>query len=170
MLQIIKSIFSPPKPERPVGPILRFQRSGDYQLGLVNSLQDDHARLIELYTEINAALGKKRYRAVSEKLNTFQSALSSHLLQESFSLYNALRVAYRDKPEKCDEMAEAENSMKSIGAAVKNFCIRWIERPVTSATAEKFHKELTEIGAELLKRVQYEESTLYPQYEALKKK
>ena len=122
----------------------------------------EHKALLSLYGEILAAAKADDTKLTKLKLHKFKDLFGGHLIKENVSLYTYLRHSIEDT-----DTSEIVNGMKSemygIGKEVNSFL-----RHYTNEHAEidkAFIEKLEGLGSALVRRIENEESHLYPVYQ-----
>lgn len=133
---------------------------------LVKNLKLDHQNLLNLYTKIITDTKDQKYSTIVGQLQKFKSEFSSHLNTENIKFYGYLEQQLEQGTQELKEMREYRKNMRGIERAVNKFLDTWIESGVDATTAIQFHEEANQIAGALVARIESEESTLYPIYDA----
>jgi len=133
---------------------------------LIAGLKGDHQTLLSLYRETKSAFDAKRYKAVSEKLDKFRSALQAHLLTENIRLYIYLSHMFKTDETNFELIRGFRREMDDIAKTALNFLRKYEAIGVDPELAPSFEKDFDIIGQVLGTRIQKEESVLYPLYVA----
>lgn len=135
-----------------------------YSPDLVGKLKDDHKALFTIFGQIQKASDSGNYPVITKKLKEFKIALTDHLLAENVSLYIYLGRSF-SHDEMNDQLVKGfKSEMNQIAKVVMAFLTKYETIGVNKDLAATFDKELEEIGAALVERINREESTLYPLY------
>lgn len=133
-----------------------------HDVNLIHTLTSEHRMLLAIYRRIEATYNKKQYSALPSLLLEFKDLLTGHLLKENVSLYVYLKYSLIDDPSNFELMQSMQNEMSTIGRIVFRFL-----KMATSENVqydENFKREFDSIGLALVRRIQNEESMLYPIY------
>ena len=135
-----------------------------YKPGLVEELQAEHRKLIELYQRLVAAHQCGDYDASIAHLKYFTYALRAHLLKENVHLYVYLKHALRHDQELANVMAGMRGEMGRIGRTLNDFVMRYTSSPWDAEARKNLLGELSTISEILMHRIRHEEDVLYPMY------
>jgi hypothetical protein len=135
-----------------------------YYADLVPELLDDHQVLLGLFTEVTQTYEAKDYERLPTMLGEFGSLLRGHLLKENIKLYIYLQHALADDPENSALMQEFRTEMHGISKTVSKFLKHYSEEDWGEQRRAEFGTDLGAIGKVLVKRIETEESVLYPLY------
>ena len=133
---------------------------------LVTDLKNDHPHLLGLYTSVLESIDKAQYAKITGQLETFKIDFNAHLTAENIKFYGYLEQVLREEDNGTDyaNMRKFRREMNSIANAVNKFLNNWITAGIDSTNVVEFKTELEGIGAALVKRIESEETTLYPIY------
>lgn len=137
-----------------------------YDPALLNQLTDDHKALLALYMEIKAQFEASNYKTVSEKLVDFRSALQGHLLTENVRLYIYLNHIFESDDTNAELIHGFRKDMDRIAKVAMGFLKKYEEIGVDQDLAAHFATDFATIGEVLTKRIEKEETILYPLYSA----
>jgi|SRR3989344_746495 len=135
-----------------------------YDRGLIPKLVSDHQTMLGMYNQILAAVSAQNPALVKTKLADFRGALQEHLLTENVKLYIYLTKQLADDEVNAQIINEFRHEMNGIAQVVMAFVRRYSDSELNAVSLIAMKKELEEIGAALVKRIQREENTLYPLY------
>ncbi|WP_303901238.1 hemerythrin domain-containing protein [Thiohalomonas denitrificans] len=135
-----------------------------YDPALVNSLEQDHQKLLRIYTAIKEAFDAGDYETVSARLNEFRAVLQGHLLTENVRLYIYLDRQLAGDDTNSDLIHGFRREMDGIGKDVMNFLKKYETIGVDIDIATAFIRDFEAIGKVLVDRIEREEATLYPLY------
>ena len=133
---------------------------------LVAQLKDDHKALIGLYMEIKSLFEAENYKAVSKNLGDFRTALQGHLLTENVRLYIYLDHMFQMDEINSELIRGFRKDMDGIAKVAINFLKKYEEIGVDQDLAIRFADDFSTIGEVLTKRIEKEETILYPLYTA----
>ncbi len=136
----------------------------NYYPDLVPELLDDHQILLGLFTEVTKTYEAKDYARLPGLLSEFGSLLRGHLLKENIKLYIYLQHALANDPENSALMQEFRTEMHGISKAVTKFLKHYSVEDWGEQRRSAFGDDLGAIGKVLVKRIETEESVLYPLY------
>jgi len=129
---------------------------------LVASLKNEHNAVLQIFNKIQHAMQVKDYGKIKPLFMDFKTGLTSHLLKENTRFYPFLEK--RLDGDNKDLMVEMRKDMSGIGKTVMEFLRKYTEGGVSQIRADVLQKELNELGAILMKRIEQEENDLYPLY------
>ncbi|HVG62229.1 MAG TPA: hemerythrin domain-containing protein [Hyalangium sp.] len=130
---------------------------------LIATLKQQHQELVRLVGEMNVVLERGDEAAVFAVLSSLSQALRTHLALEDREVYPALvRAAEASGDAKMLETARLfADNMQRITESLKDF----LARHETSFHLERFRTGWSTLSGVLAKRIESEETTLYPLYE-----
>lgn len=135
-----------------------------YSPDLIGELTGEHRQLLELYGDIRAVFEQEKFEAVSELLDHFRGILQGHLLTENIRLYIYLERNFSRDEINAELIREFRREMDGIGKTVMNFLRKYEAIGVDRDLAAAFGRDFDELGKVLTRRIEREESTLYPLY------
>ncbi len=136
-----------------------------YDSCLIPELENDHARLVNLFGEIwSDCFLKKDYKKMAAKLDSFKYEFQSHILKENVKFYVYLEQNLADDAHSLDIIKEFRRDMNGIANAVIKFCRKYNEPKLSAELAAEFEEDYNNIGSALTKRVTLEERDLYILY------
>ncbi|HNQ49556.1 MAG TPA: hemerythrin domain-containing protein [Hydrogenophilus thermoluteolus] len=136
-----------------------------YDPSLVPSLIADHRKLLEIFDKVGEALKQKDSGLLKERLEEFEDVLRGHLLTESVRLYVYLQHSLQGDEWNAALINDLRREMQHIGKAVIDYLQKYRETfEWNDIVWENFAAESAKIGNVLAKRIQTEESVLYPLY------
>ncbi|MBK6742437.1 MAG: hemerythrin domain-containing protein [Hydrogenophilales bacterium] len=98
-------------------------------------------------------------------LAQFGDALRGHILKENIRLYVYLKHSLQGDEDSTAIVHQFSREMHHIGLAVTDFLTRYTgDRNWDDAQWSVFERDLKEVGAVLTRRIETEESILYPLY------
>jgi hypothetical protein len=130
---------------------------------LIATLKQQHQELVRLVGEMNAVLERGDEAAVFALLSSLSQVLRAHLTLEDREIYPALvRAAEASGDAKMLDTARLfADNMQRITESLKDF----LARHETSFHLERFRTGWSTLSGVLAKRIESEETTLYPLYE-----
>lgn len=130
---------------------------------LIATLKQQHQELLRLVGQMNAVLERGDEAAVFAVLSSLSQVLRAHLALEDQEIYPALvRAAEASGDAKMLETARLfADNMQRITDSLKEF----LARHETSFHLERFRTGWSTLSGVLAKRIESEETTLYPLYE-----
>ena len=132
---------------------------------LVPELLGDHKSLLGQFKEIVQATGQRDSAAVVAQLSRFGDDLRGHILKENIRLYVYLKHSLQSDEDSLEIMHGFSREMHQIGRAVTDFLHRYTHEGVWDEVHwVVFERDLKAVGGVLVKRIQTEESLLYPLY------
>ena len=141
-----------------------------YHSELVPELLDDHKQLLKLFTEIGQEYAAERFTQLPLLLRDFGTLLREHLLKENVKLYIYLKHTLADDPESAALTQGFRSEMHGINRTVTRFLSHYILDEWDEQRRKQFGADLDAIGKVLVKRIETEESVLYPLYQPPKPK
>lgn len=134
-----------------------------YDAELIPALLDDHAQLGDLFARIGQAHEARDFAAVRELLGTFKSRLQAHVLVENVRFYNYVEQSLAGDETNAQLMRSFRRDMNTIVRQVLEF-VRKYEEASSAAAFAGFEADYSAVGALLERRLDSEESQLYPLY------
>ena len=130
---------------------------------LIATLKQQHQELVRLVGEMNAVLERGDEGAVFAVLASLSQVLRAHLALEDREIYPALvKAAEASGDAKMLETAKLfADNMQRITESLKDF----LARHETSFHLDRFRTGWSTLSGVLAKRIESEETTLYPLYE-----
>lgn len=135
-----------------------------YSPELIAGFLDDHQQLLKLFGELNETYVAKKYKKLPGMLAEFGTMLRGHLLTENIKLYIYLQRVLANDPENAALIQGFRTEMNGISKTVTAFLKHYGEEDWGDQRKASFGKELEAIGGVLVKRIETEESMLYPLY------
>lgn len=175
MFQFLRKWFSGdsgdsgPVPAEPAAPAARAATAPGteirYDPGLVDHLLADHRRIETLFALVGQAAKSRDAHRLRENLHAFATILRGHLLTENVRFYVYLQHTLGLDTENTELVLGFRKEMQHIGRALGDFLQRHGEREDWDEQAwSGFDAELAGIAPVLVKRIETEESILYPLY------
>jgi regulator of sigma D len=135
-----------------------------YDPDLVEALKDEHQHLLQGFSAIRRAAAEGRFAQLAELLEQFRLALLNHVALENVKFYVYMQNhAELDSPT-VGFIAGVRKEMNAIARTVGRFVDAHLAEAPSYATLTGFNEELDQIGEVLTKRIDLEESQLYPLY------
>lgn len=154
---------APPSPTQDTGVAPGTQLHFD--ASLVTALISDHRYLLAMFKEITEATSRRDAGVVSRVLAQFGDALRGHILKENIRLYVYLKHSLQGDEDSTAIMHQFSREMHHIGLAVTDFLTRYTgDRNWDDAQWSVFERDLNQVGGVLTRRIETEESILYPLY------
>ncbi len=158
---------SPRKPAEAVaGPSPTAPGTGiHYDPLLPQRLLDDHRHIESLFADMVAAAHVRDVARLRQALDGFTTALRGHLLTENVRFYVYLQHTLGADPENTALVHGFRREMQQIGRVLGDFLQRHSERETwDEAGWSRLARELAELAPVLTKRIETEETILYPLY------
>jgi len=147
----------------PPEPVYAPNTSIKFDHDLIEVLEAEHQALLKLFGNVLNFVKVGRQEQARRSLIKFRDLLVGHILKENTSLYIYLKHAVED-----DATTEIVTTMKTemddIGRVVVKFLNDHIKNPAN--LDQEFVEKFEVIGEKLVRRIQNEESHLYPVYSA----
>jgi len=137
-----------------------------YNPNLINKLKGDHQALLGIYGEIKSAADSANYPLATQKLKELKRGFMDHILIENVSLYVYMKNSFKGDEANVELVQSFRNEMDGIGKVVRAFILKYETIGVDANLASSFAHDLKDIGAALVARIEREEGTLYPLYQA----
>ncbi len=132
---------------------------------LVKELKEEHQLLVNYYTGVAKARETKNLNLLKDNLSNFVTSLEKHLLKENTYLYVYLFEALRSNPQALEKAHEMKRDMSKIGHAVLTFVDKYRNNENwNDSTLNELEKDMEGITPVLVKRIETEETVLYPLY------
>ena len=185
MFASIKSLFSSKSEALPIAPVAKQKPATPkpvllkkapvkkrrelipYNNRLIPLLEEDHKKLLSIFTSIVGHASDRNYAALTLGLNDFSDLLKNHLRKEGLDLYMYLELVVGKEEGQNDSKVfrEFRLEMKGIAVAVSSAINKYTNIPVTDDTVDQFISDFTDLGDVLVDRIEREEQILYPIYE-----
>jgi hypothetical protein len=133
---------------------------------LIATLKDDHQLLLQIFGAIGQAAKSGDLGEVEKRLNHFRTVLMDHLLKENVRLYVYLEHLLIADPPSRQLIHEFRHEMDAIGKVVVGFLGKYKTIASQPELTAGLNGDLAAIGEALVARIQREEGTLYPMYQA----
>lgn len=151
-----------PEPSRPAKPA-----AISYDPKLIDSLHADHARLGALFERIGKHDKAGEYAQVRTLLAHFKSSLQAHILTENVRFYSYLESSLSSDAEDARTIHDFRRDMNTIARNVVDFVKTWQNSDfATMAERQQFAADYETVGQLLEQRLDSEENSLYPLYQA----
>lgn len=130
---------------------------------LIATLRQQHQELVQLVGQMNAALERGEEAAVCSVLSSLSQSLRAHLALEDREIYPGLiRAAEASGDAKMLETARLfASNMQRITESLQDF----LSRHQAEFHLDRFRTGWGTLSGVLAKRIESEETTLYPLYE-----
>jgi hypothetical protein len=133
---------------------------------LIKRLQFDHKRMLELYTQTQVLLTTQDFNGVKRKLGELRIILQDHLMMANVKFYIYLSRQLAGDAEKSAIINEYRRDMVSSSREIMDFLRTYSSVRLDDSFANTFQIELLGIGASLVKRIEREQTTLFPMYKS----
>ena len=135
-----------------------------FDAGLITKLKQDHAQLVEVYTDIVNYIELRNYSKLQGLLAVFLGLFNAHALTEYTKLYVFLDYSFRTDKENHDLIMKFRREMNDIGKCVRQFAHHWRDNGIDDSNLHLFKRQVQQIGEVLTKRIEVEEKQLYEIY------
>lgn len=164
-------VFAQPRPNAPAAPpaTYRPQAPGTrigYDPLLIKRLKADHQRMLELFTQTQSLLITHDYDGVKHRLGELRITLQDHLMTANVKFYVYVSRQLANDPAKTAIISEYRREMLANSRQIMDFLRTYSAARLDDTFAEPFQIELLVIGAALVQRIEREQSTLFPLYQA----
>lgn len=136
-----------------------------YDAELVGRLKEEHQELVKIFTAIKTSAAENRYNHLPDLLASFKHSFLHHVSQENVKFYVYMQQHCALNADTLNFIFGVRKEMNDIARSVMKFIDAYITAAPSPGTVANFSAELDQIGAVLIKRVQMEESRLYPLYQ-----
>ncbi len=134
-----------------------------YDPNLIKKLNNDHEKLLELFTEIMEAASDNNFDTVNQKLNVFDNRLQLHLMTEQIKFHTYLEQALKNCAMTQQMNKNFQDRIKVIGQTALDFIDQYRESSWEEETKKEFVEGLEGLGKILTERIDMEEE-LYELY------
>ena len=133
---------------------------------LIKRLMDDHQRMLALFTQTQSLLTSHDYDGVKRTLGELRIILQDHLMTASVKFYVYVSRQLAGDPAKTAIINEYRREMLGNSRQIMDFLRTYSTARLDDTYAETFQIELLVIGSALVQRIEREQSTLFPLYQA----
>jgi hypothetical protein len=133
---------------------------------LIQRFKSDHQRMLGLFTGAQNLLTTRDYDGVKRKLGELRVILQDHLMTASVKLYVYVSRQLAGDAAKSALINQQRREMLENSRLILDFLRTYGAARLDDSYAEQFQVEFLAIGAALVQRIEREESTLYPLYQA----
>jgi len=133
---------------------------------LLDQLRRDHRKLLDLFAVTQALLSSRDYAGVQRKLGEFRVALQDHLLTANTKLYIYVSRQLADDPVYSALVNTVRRDMLDNSRQIMEFLRTYSGMRLDDQSGQMFQTELMSIGEALMQRIEREESSLFPLYQA----
>ena len=163
--------FFSPKPIEPAAPppTARPHAPGTsigYDPLLINRLKSDQQRLLDVFTQAQLLLTNGDYNGVRRKLAELRITLQDHLMTASVKFYVYISRQVAGDPAKAALVGTHRREMLENSRKLMDFLRTYSGAPLDDGNAALFQTELLVIGAALVQRIEREQTSLFPLYQA----
>lgn len=123
-------------------------------------LKNQHQTLMSHYKDTLMFADAKKYPELNKSLHHFSESITNHFRDER-ELYMYLEYVVSNND---GTYRDTRTEMKDIALIIKSLINLHINTPVTEGSIDKFYKDFSLIGKELLGRMRYEETHLFKDY------
>jgi regulator of sigma D len=133
---------------------------------LLDQLRRDHRKLLDLFAVTQALLSSRDYAGVQRKLGEFRVMLQDHLLTANTKLYIYVSRQLADDPVYSALVNTVRRDMLDNSRQIMEFLRTYSAIRLDDNSGQMFQTELLSIGEALMQRIEREESSLFPLYQA----
>ncbi len=133
---------------------------------LIKRLRSDHQRMLDLFTQAQELLTTHDYDGVKRKLGALRITLQDHLMTANVKFYVYVSRHLADDAAKSAIINEYRREMLSNSRQIMDFLRTYSAARLDDSFADSFQIELLVIGSALVQRIEREQSTLFPLYQA----
>jgi len=133
---------------------------------LLQRLRADHQRMLELFTQTQELLTTHDYDGVRRKLGALRITLQDHLMTASVKFYVYVSRHLANDEAKSAIINEYRREMLNNSRQIMDFLRTYSIARLDDSFADTFQIELLVIGSALVQRIEREQSTLFPLYQA----
>lgn len=164
--EIPAQIAPPPRAPvvTPVRPSLAPGTQIAYYPDLITRFNGCHVSLRKVFGAIKANAMNNRFADAHKSLQSFRRILTDHLLEENIKLYAYLARCMVHDPDNMSLVRDMKAEMAQIGTTVMRFLNSYTKAGITPFNKIQFLRELDDVGAVLVDRMEREEQTLYTIY------
>lgn len=132
-----------------------------YDKKLIKGLESEHQQLLTLFGKVVEQVQAEKEPEAKKTLAKFKTLLMSHLLKENTSLYVYLKHT-ADSEADLSLITDMKHEMDVVGRNV----VRFLNTNIDASTRldHVFLEQFQAVGVQLVKRIEREESQLYPTY------
>ncbi|RNF84375.1 hemerythrin domain-containing protein [Lysobacter psychrotolerans] len=139
-----------------------------YDPELVDSLQRDHAELVNLFGSIGRQAEIGAFEQIPAALVSFKTLLEGHLIAENVRFYNYVENSLRGDSLNSELIRSFRREMNTIARGVVDFVKKYQLATFDVATRDAFLGDYRAVGALLTQRIEREENSLYPLYQPMR--
>lgn len=133
---------------------------------LIDSLLKEQKGILFIYKELMRYAREKNYSQVATRLEQFSNVMKMHYTREEKELYAYLRTYIQLKfPKRVKAFTELSLEMKNISIETFFSITQSPSIPLDDNTYDEFIKEFVLLGEHVNKRIEREQSVLFPMYE-----
>lgn len=133
---------------------------------LIKRLKTDHQRMLEIFTETQTLLTTHDYDGVKRKLGELRITLQDHLMTASVRFYVYVSRNLATDLAKTAIINQYRREMLVNSRQIMDFLRTYSAARLDDSFADSFQIELLVIGSALVQRIEREQSTLFPLYQA----
>ena len=137
-----------------------------YDPQLIRRLRNDHQRMLGLFTQAQELLTTHDYDGVKRKLGELRITLQDHLMTANVKFYVYVSRHLADDAAKSAIINEYRREMLINSRQIMDFLRTYSAARLDDSFADSFQIELLVIGSALVQRIEREQSTLFPLYQA----
>jgi hypothetical protein len=162
--------FTQPRPTPPASSTTPQPHAPGTRIGydplLIKRLKSDHQRMLDLFTQSQSLLLTRDYDGVKRKLGELRIVLQDHLMAASVKLHVYLSHQLAADPVKTALIHDFRREMLANSRLVLDFLRTYSAARLDDSFAAPFQVELLAVGAALVQRIEREQATLFPLYQA----
>jgi hypothetical protein len=133
---------------------------------LISRLKSEQQRMLELFTQAQLLLTNSDYNGVRRKLSELRISLQDHLMTASVKFYVYVSRQTASDPVKSALVGTHRREMLENSRKLMDFLRTYSGAPLDDGNAALFQTELLVIGAALVQRIEREQTSLFPLYQA----
>lgn len=133
---------------------------------LLDQLRRDHRKILDLFAVTQSLLTSRDYAGVQRKLGEFRVMLQDHLLTTNTKLYIYVSRQLAEDSVYSSLINTVRREMLDNSRRIMDFLRTYCALRLDDNSSQMFQTELLSIGEALMQRVEREESSLFPLYQA----
>jgi regulator of sigma D len=133
---------------------------------LLDQLRRDHRKMLDLFAVTQALLITHDYAGVQRKLGEFRVMLQDHMLTANTKLYIYVSRQLSEDAVYSSLINTVRRELLDNSRQIMEFLRTYSAMRLDDNSAQMFQTELISIGEALMQRIEREESSLFPLYQA----
>lgn len=142
----------------------------DYNPDLIENLTKEHKEILKTCFIIEHLASEQEWEKTQAAMQSLSHLLNRHVDKENHILFQLLEDALEDDSQEIEMVQYIRRDLNQLSSNLRNFIHQYCNMPHDAINGSQFCKEFALMLRYVERRIELEESALYPLYEILYKK